>query len=243
MSHLPRERGTALGQNDLVDSPKIPASFRSIVYVPVSGDGPPVSLPSEEPRAISICCPDTGDRCTIEDGPSVRDFAAGIWKYVCPSCGEEHQQRYGRATLDDPYYRRTIDIPLDLDLGELVRGQHIVLRGIQLRTTSGSVLHYRFVPGFDRDDHELDTSWGLGKVTDDLGSEYDHSGAGGWGADSDGIVRNGDEDLGRGIPNTARWVEIEFRPAHSQQVAGSQVLKIRLDMLSKSIYEVMATDT
>lgn len=115
--------------------------------------------------------------------------------------------------------------------------------GIQLRTTSGSVLHYRFVPGFDRDDHELDTSWGLGKVTDDLGSEYDHSGAGGWGADSDGIVRNGDEDLGRGIPNTARWVEIEFRPAHSQQVAGSQVLKIRLDMLSKSIYEVMATDT
>ena len=122
------ERGTPLGQNDLVDSPKLPGSFRSIVYVPVPGEGPLVSLPSGAP-AISICCPDTGDRCTIEDGPSVHDFAAGIWKYVCPSCGEEHQQRYGRATLDDPYYRRTIDIPFDLDLGELVKGQHIVLRG------------------------------------------------------------------------------------------------------------------
>lgn len=150
-----------------MDSPNIPGSFRFVVYVPISNDGTPANVPEsilgEGHRPISICCPDTGDRCSIEHGPSLADFAAGQWVYKCPSCGEDHQQRYGRAALDDPYYRRTIDIPFDLDLGELVQGQHIVLRGIQLRTTSGSVLHYSFVPGFRRDDRELDTSWGSAK--------------------------------------------------------------------------------
>jgi hypothetical protein len=230
-----------------VDSPNVPGSFRSVVYVPVSADGTPANLPEsvlkEGHRPISICCPDTGDRCSIEHGPWLVDFAAGLWSYKCPSCGEDHQQRYGRATLDDPYYRRTIDIPLDLDLGELVQGQHIVLRGIQLRTTSGSVLHYSFVPGFRRDDHELDTSWGLGRVGDDLGSEYDHSGGGGWGADPDGVVRDGDEDLGRGIPKAARWIEIEFRPAHDRRTAGPRILKIRVAVPSGSVSEVVTADT
>jgi hypothetical protein len=197
----------------------------------------------ERDRSISICCPDTGDRCTIDQGPALADFAAGLWTYQCPSCGAEHQQRYGRAALSDPDYgRRTIDIPLDLDLGELVQGQHIALRGIQLRTTSGSVLHYSFVPGFRRDDNELNTSWDLGTIRDDLGSEYDHSGTGGWGADIDGIVRQGDEDLGRGIPKSARWIEIEFRPAHDRLAAGRRVSKIRVDVASGTVSDVVLTD-
>jgi hypothetical protein len=81
-----------------------------------------------------------------------------------------------------------IDIPMDVDLGQLISGQHVVLKGITLRTPWGSVLRYAFVPGFSQTDRALDTSWGLGKVMDDMGTDYDHQGAGGWGADADGIV-------------------------------------------------------
>lgn len=218
-----------------MSSPEQKGSFRSVIYVPVGGDGPPVDIHYEplEERSISICCPDTGDKCLIEKGPVPSDFAAGSWTYRCPSCGEEHTQSYRATKARDPNERsRTIDVAFEVDLGELIEGQHIVTQGIELRTTSGSVLHYDFVPGFVQRDRKLDTSWGLGQVRDDLGSEYDHQGGGGWGAHPDGIVHWGDEDLGRGIPKTASWIEIEFMPAHYWTVPGPWISKMRVDVSS-----------
>ncbi len=229
-----------------MSSPEQKGSFRSVIYVPVGGEGPPVDIHYEslEERSINICCPDTGDKCLIEKGPAPSDFAAGSWTYRCPSCGEKHTQSYRATQPLDPNTRsRTIDIAFKVDLGELIEGQHIVTQGIELRTTSGSVLHYDFVPGFvrrDPRDQDLDTSWGLGQVCDDLGSEYDHQGCGGWGAHPDGIVHWGDEDLGRGIPKAASWVEIEFIPAHYWTVPGPWIFKMRVDLSSGSVLQVTA---
>lgn len=224
-----------------MSSPEQKGSFRSVIYMPIGGDGAPVDIPYKplEGRSISICCPDTGDRCLIGKGPGLSDVSSGSWTYRCPSCGEEHTQSYGAAKdLGLNQKSRTIDVAFEVDLGELVKAQHIVTQGIELRTTSGSVLHYDFVPGFLQRDRNLDTSWGLGQVRDDLGSEYDHQGCGGWGAHPDGIVHWGDEDLGRGIPKTASWIEIEFMPAHYSKVSGPWISKIRVDLLSGSVIEV-----
>ncbi len=224
-----------------MSSPEDKGSFRSVVYVPLGGDGPPVDIHYEplEERSISICCPDTGDKCLIDKGPGPSDFAAGSWAYRCPSCGEEHSQSYRASKALDPNERsRRIDVPFEVDLGELIEGQHIVTEGIELRTTSGSVLHYDFVPGFPQRDRKLDTSWGLGQVRDDLGSEYDHGGGGGWGAHPDGIVHWGDEDLGRGIPKTASWIEIEFMPAHYSNVSSPWISKVKVDLRTGSVIEV-----
>jgi hypothetical protein len=221
------------------EEPFAQEAFRRI-YVPISGDGPPVEIPESIlwDRSIAICCPDTGERCEIEHGPDLADFAAGSWSYRCPSCGAEHQQSYRPSPDYDPTQRRrTIDLPFEVDLGELVEGQHIVTRGIELRTTSGSVLHYDFVPGFPESDRLLDTSWGLGEVHDDLESQYEHSGAGGWGAHPDGVVHWGDEDLGRGIPKEASWVEIDFYPAHSWVPSTEWVQRIRVDLRSGSVVD------
>ncbi len=221
------------------ERPFVQRAYRAI-YVPLSGDGTPVEIPESilRDRSIVLCCPDTGERCEIENGPDVADFAAGSWSYRCPSCGAEHQQSYRPPSDYDPNQRRrTIDVPFDVDLGELVEGQHIVVRGIELRTISGSVLHYDFVPGFRKSDRRLDTSWGLGEVHDNLGSEYDHSGAGGWGAHPDGVVRWGDEDLGRGIPKEASLVEMEFHPANSWTPTAEWVRRVRVDLRSGSVVE------
>jgi hypothetical protein len=84
---------------------------------------------------------------------------------------------YGRAHLNELVeLLERIDIPMDVDLGQLISGQHVVLKGITLKTGWGSVLRNAFVPGLSQADRALDTSWGLGKVMDDLGTEYDHQG-------------------------------------------------------------------
>jgi hypothetical protein len=98
---------------------------------------------------------------------------------------------------------RTIDVPIDIDLGELIAGQHIVLRGITLRTPWGSVLRYSFVPGFSDQPRTTDASWRLGKVNDDLGTVYDHQGQGGWGL-----------TLMRSFAKVMRIWETAFLPQH-----------------------------
>jgi hypothetical protein len=62
---------------------------------------------------------------------------------------------------------------------------------------------------------DLDVGWGLGEVSDDVGTVYDHMGAGGWGPDDDGIVRWGDEDLGNQIPATANALSLTVHRANS----------------------------
>jgi hypothetical protein len=124
----------------------------------------------------------------------------------------------------------------------MIPGQHVVIQGIELRTTSGSVLHYDFVPGFARDNRELNTSWGIGTVSDDLGTEYDHQGAGGWGSHSDGIVYWGDEDLGNGIPGAASRIEIEFYPANGW-TPGSWTSKLVLELPSGKILNTQQAES
>jgi hypothetical protein len=135
---------------------------------------------------------------------------------------------------------RVIDLPLDLDLGEIILGQHVVIRGIELNTERGSVLHYDFVPGFDHDDRELDTSWTLGDVNDDVGTRYDHDGEGGWGPDPDWIVRWGDERLGNTIPSSAGTLTVEIHHAHYLTPPGDWVRVFTVDLTTGAVRDVTA---
>lgn len=187
-------------------------------------------------------CLTTGERLTLESGPTLADHKAGSWSYLCPVCGESHRTVYGpRDSAEFLERLETIDLPIDINLGELITGQHIVLRGITLRTPWGSVLRYSFVPGFSDRPRTIDASWGLGTVNDDIGTVYDHQGQGGWGPDSDGIVRQGDEDLGNGIPPSASWLTIEFRPVHYSGASGRWISKIMVDLALGSIIGICDT--
>jgi hypothetical protein len=223
----------------VVENSDTPGGARWVHYAPMSKDESNdvvVKVPSPRSRPIVLHCLTTGERCTIEIGPTPEDFAAGSWTYDCPSCGEAHEQSYRVPKDYDPNVRtRTNDIPLDMDLGELIAGQHVVLRGIELRTTSGSVLHNDFVPGFPRDRKGLEVSWGLGEVHDDLGTVYDHQGQGGWGAHPDGIVHWGDEDLGNGIPAAASTLTIEVHHANDWNPRQAWIEEVSVDLASGEV--------
>jgi len=204
-------------------------------------DDPKVCLMAHDAlaRSYRTHCLTSGKRLVLERGPTDADRASGSWSYTCPDCGKSHRTVYGPAHVTElAELFEKIDIPMDVDLGQLISGQHVVLKGITLRTPWGSVLRYAFVPGFSQTDRALDTSWGLGKVMDDMGTDYDHQGAGGWGADADGIVRRGDENLGNGIPPSAAWLRIEFHHAHYWEPPESWSRTLTIDLSSGEITNV-----
>jgi hypothetical protein len=77
-----------------------------------------------------------------------------------------------RTATDEHVYLtgRTLDIVFDVDLGELVKGRHVIARGIALggssrrRFSENSVvtqaeLHYEFVPGATEEWADQDEWW------------------------------------------------------------------------------------
>ena len=187
-----------------------------------------------------ILCPTTRDHYWIEPGPSQQNYVDRKWTFTCPSCGEEHEVRIRPQQPHQLERSRVIDIAIDLDLGEIIQGQHVVIKGIEMTTSRGSVLHYDFIPGFDRDDRELDTSWSLGKVNDDVGTTYGHGGEGGWGPDPDWIVRWGDERLGNTIPSGAGTLTVEVHHAHYWTPPGHWVRSFAVDLTTGLVQDVVA---
>jgi len=114
-----------------------------------------------------------------------------------------------------------------------------VISGIGLRFPWGSVIHNEFVPGFRQDEEGFDTTWGLGEVSDDLGTAYEHGGQGGWGADTDGIVRRGDELLGNGGPPEASWLRIEVMPSHTWTPPGPWIRSFTVDLAAGVLQDVV----
>jgi len=138
-----------------------------------------------------------------------------------------------------PEPNRIIDLQMDLDLGELIVGHHVVIKGIEITKRWGSALHNDFVPGFDPDDLELDKSWGLGQITDDVGTVYEHGGQGGWGPHPDGLVHWGDEHLGNTIPRDATLLTIEVHYADSPPPLGCWIRSFTVDLANGVVMEAV----
>jgi hypothetical protein len=191
--------------------------------------------------AYGTFCPTTHDHFKIDPGPSDEQYEARFWTYVCPSCGEQHRQRLRPKPIGErPEPRRTIDIPLDLDLGEIVEGQHVVVKGIELGRPWGSVLHNDFVPGFDTHDRNTNVTWGLGEVSDDVGTTYDHGGQGGWGPNpKDDLVHWGDEHLGNSIPGDATFVTIEVHHAYEWTPPDRWIRKFTVDLGTGAVIDLI----
>ncbi len=114
---------------------------------------------------------------------------------------------------------RRIDIACDVDLGELVKGHHVVVRGIE---HAGEVdgrlrepqLHYEFVPGIEAHEDDADHFfwyWML-SVSDDVGTRYRDDNSGVRAPSVGGAATHGTRDLGEPIPATASRLVIRFAP-------------------------------
>ena len=191
-------------EETLVDSSTMhvvrPLSIENITFSPTS--------------AVRHCLT-TGERCVIEEGPSWEDRRVGFWRYECPSCGAQHEEDFSFHAADRlKNKQRKIDLPMDIDMGELIRTHHIVARGLELRTLRGSVLHYDCVPAINLElQPDLDMQWGLGEVFDDVETNYRQSGGGTWGLNPDGSLHWGEKFLGNGIPTSATTLLVNFHQA------------------------------
>ncbi|MFI0419499.1 hypothetical protein [Spongiactinospora sp. 9N601] len=109
---------------------------------------------------------------------------------------------------------RRLDVVLDVDLGELVPGHHVVARGLEL-AAEGAMLHYEFVPGIDDDERQSKGPffwyWMLA-AGDDAGTEYAGHNSGAY-ASGGGEATHGVRDLGGAVPGAAGRLFLDFTPA------------------------------
>jgi hypothetical protein len=108
---------------------------------------------------------------------------------------------------------RRIDIPFDVDLGELVDGHRVIARGLELRGL-GAVLHYEFVPGIETEEQDRKGHffwyWTL-RATDDRGTKYDDSNTGGFDTRGGPSIQ-GERDVGGRVPRRAATLRLAFEP-------------------------------
>jgi hypothetical protein len=156
----------------------------------------------------------------------------------------------GRDATDDHLAERgrQIDITCDVDLGELVKGHHVVVRGIELaKPTTGAAaagerepqLHYEFVPGIEA--HERDSDrffwyWML-RVTDDVGTRYRDDNSGVMAPFVGGAATHGARDLGPPIPATASRLVFRFTPPSRFEPPGHYRSELVFDLLAGRVLE------
>lgn len=220
------------------DSVDIP--LPRVSYVPIGGNRRPFRF---NPKASetnsyvrdrvqhSYTCDSVNEEINVDELPVEVDFIEEAWFIVCPLCQGRHSGTLLAPSRPlGPPFPRVIDVPLDIDLGKLIDGQHVVLKGIETTDAYGSQIHNDFVPGFkDSRESDLDTSWSLGEVTDDLGTTYAHRGEGGWGLNADGVVRQGEESLGNSIPKGATKLTISFWYAGSHPPTSRWIQRLTLN--------------
>jgi hypothetical protein len=139
---------------------------------------------------------------------------------------------------------RRIDIACDVDLGELVRGHHVVVRGIE---HAGDVdgrarepqLHYEFVPGIEAHEVEADRFfwyWMLA-VSDDVGTRYRDDNSGVRAPSEGGAATHGARDLGPPIPAAASRLVFRFRPPSRFEPPGPYRSELVFDLVAGRVLE------
>jgi hypothetical protein len=129
-----------------------------------------------------------------------------------------------RDSATDKYLakgRRKLAHVFDVDLGELMPGHHVILRGIEQgriwalenpnRTTQTvDQLHYEIIPGLN-DTHET-PDWSI-KFSDDVGTEYVYDDGGAYDTRLGLEATHGIRDIGD-IPSNARVLTLTVGPSH-----------------------------
>jgi hypothetical protein len=131
---------------------------------------------------------------------------------------------------------RALDIEFDIDLGELIPGHHVVLRGLEL---SSGQLHYEFVPGMT--DARLQEGgsafwwfW-LVHTADDLGTIYNDDNGGAFDTRRGGLATHGVQNLGGEIPAGATQLVLTFEPPNGWQPSVDTIRRVTIDLRSKTI--------
>lgn len=126
---------------------------------------------------------------------------------------------------------RTLDLEFDLDLGEMIPGHHVVVRGIELAT---SQLHYEFVPGMtdERMREGGSNFWWLWflHVADDLGTHYSDDNGGAFDTRRGGPATHGARNLGGTILSAATRLELTFKPAPGWDPPSEVVRRATVDL-------------
>lgn len=121
--------------------------------------------------------------------------------------------------------QRHLDVTFDVDLGELVEGHHVVVRGIE-RGPGEAVLHYEFVPAVQEDERQdkgpVLLYW-MVSASDDTGTEYDDHNTGGF--DPQGAGRT-ERFANRTLVRASPLALITARPRRED---GSLVHRLRED--------------
>lgn len=187
----------------------------------------------------STICDITSEPVDLDKLPVVVDFIEQKWTILCPECHRNHSSTLLELNGPTrPTSTRSIDATFALDLGELSEGQHVILRGIERGQGRGSWLHNDYVPGFVKWEASAPPTWGLGEVTDDVGTVYEHQGFGGWSPDFDDLVRWGEESLGNTIPPNAKRLSISFHCSYEWEPPGPWVEQMVVNPITGEILEI-----
>jgi hypothetical protein len=131
---------------------------------------------------------------------------------------------HSRKSLTDEYLAQSggeLEYVFDVDLGELLQGHHVVLRGIERKMEFAGTfspveiliqserLHYEHVPGLTRLSATPDWS---ATFFDDVGTSYNDREEGAYDGHSGGAATHGMRDIGD-IPVEARVLTIVIGPA------------------------------
>jgi hypothetical protein len=138
--------------------------------------------------------------------------------------------------------QRHLDVTFDVDLGELVEGHHVVLRGIE-RNPDEAVLHYEFVPAVQ--DHERRDKgpffwyWTV-FASDDAGTRYADHNTGGFDPSGRGPSSHGTRDLGGVILVAARRLVLDFQPPWDYTPAAGVCTRLTIELATGAVTAVRA---
>jgi hypothetical protein len=119
-----------------------------------------------------------------------------------------------------------LDIVFDADLGELIEGHHVVVRGIMFGVPveapaageaayTEASLFYEFVPGLTEErtsGHGFFSCYWMLSAADDAGTEYHYNNLGSFDPRSGGAATRGIRQIGGQPPAQARRLIIRFEP-------------------------------
>jgi len=141
--------------------------------------------------------------------------------------------------------KRNIDIEFEIDLGELVKGHHVIARGIELLPArahlpgAGSVLYYDFVPAIANNREKRHGMWLYWKLytSDDAGTAYGNRNGGFFDGRTRGEVSWGTRDLDGVIPDTASVLTLRFEPPSGWVPPEPWRRVIRVDLKNSRVME------
>ena len=129
------------------------------------------------------------------------------------------------------------DIPIDVDLGELIEGHHVIARSLTSGHTVGASLSYVIAPALS-DEEEGGFAWyWMLYASDDLGTEYRDWNSGAFGPSADGETTEGDRDIGGDIPSDASWLLLRFEPPSEWSPPVPWTREIRVDLHAEGTAE------